>query len=847
MASTLSMNASQDSASIFPPTPNSVPLAVRPAGKFFNLADDSTWWMNGITYGPFPPNPAGEPFPESARLESDLRMIATLGFNTLRLYSPPTPTLRSAAQKNGLRLLVTLTWTDHVDFLSDGSQVAAILDTITKQARDLAGDPTIAAILVGNEIDKGLVRWMGPRRVQHFLERLIATVRRAAPGIPCGYATYPSTGYLMPRTADFFAVNIYLEDPAALSAYLHGLQNLAGNKPLLITEFGLDIKTHGVEKQAEVMRWQRQVALDAGTAGSIWFAFTDEWYRGGRLVTDWQFGIVAAGRQPRPVCALLANLPRRLDPPIDSLSISVIVCTRNGSKTLPACLESIKRLRYLKFEVLIIDDGSTDAVPDIIKAYPTVRAFRQEPSGLSAARNLGMKEARGTLLAYTDDDCMVHPDWLIHLARAFTSDEKVVAAGGPNIPPPPRNGTEAVVAAAPGSPAHVLLNDTEAEHLPGCNLAIRKTALEAIGGFRPVFTTAGDDVDICWRLREAGGTLKYVPGAMVWHHRRFTVSAYLRQQRGYGRAEALLMKEHPARFGPFGGARWRGCIYGDSLPVNDPAEGAVYFGPFGNAPFQGIYRQATGYLVEWASGLLWPALAIVACCFRQFEIATAIALLALVAAAVRLYRLPPPPFTLSWLQESLLLALCFVQPLVREAARVWGMIRLGARPGGAPTQVEHPLPPPPPQKWALPISELEFWSDSSADRHLWLPALQTELQTLKLAARRDDGWRRFDFEAYPKAEISPAVLSVTEYHGGARCLTRVRLLLRFTPGLLLAILMLLALETALYFNPRPRLHLLGLGSLITTASLLLIVPPLLLRPLRRAALAAATRAGLKRV
>ncbi len=66
-------------------------------------------------------------------------------------------------------------------------------------------------------------------------------------------------------------------------------------------------------------------------------------------------------------------------------------------------------------------------------------------------------------------------------------------------------------------------------------------------------------------------------------------------------------------------------------------------------------------------------------------------------------------------------------------------------------------------------------------------------------------------------------------------------------SLLIAILMLLALETALYFNPRPRLHLLGLGSLITTASLLVIIPPLLLRPLRRAALSAATRAGLKRV
>ena len=77
---------------------------------------------------------------------------------------------------------------------------------------------------------------------------------------------------------------------------------------------------------------------------------------------------------------------------------------------------------------------------------------------------------------------------------------------------PPRWNT-----AAPGAPAHVMLNDAEAEHLPGCNLAIRKAALNAIGGFREHYRTAGDDVDICWRLRDAGGHLRFMPGAMVWH------------------------------------------------------------------------------------------------------------------------------------------------------------------------------------------------------------------------------------------------------------------------------------------------------------------------------------------
>ncbi len=817
---------------------------VRAAGKFFSGPDGGDWWLNGVSYGPFPPNAAGEPWPEPARLETDFQMIRALGFNCVRLYEPPTPGLLAAAARHQLRLLPTLCWTQHVDFLADRTLRRRILEAVAEQARALAGKPEVAAILVGNEIEKGLVRWMGPRRTQRFLERIITLTRRCCPGVLCGYATYPSTEYLMPRTADFFAVNLYLDKPRALSAYLRRLQNLAGDKPLLVAEFGVDVKEHGVERQAETLRWQRRALLAAGAAGGVWFAFTDEWQRGGQLVTGWQFGLVDAARRPRPACALVAALPRRVEPLPESPPVSVIVCTRNGSATLHACLESLGRLRYPNYEVLVIDDGSTDTVPDIVKSFPAVRGIRQEPAGLSVARNRGMKEAGGVILAYTDDDCVVHPDWLAYLVRAFASDERAVAAGGPNIPPPPRNGVETVVAAAPGAPAHVLLNDSEAEHLPGCNLAIRKDSLEKINGFDPVFTTAGDDVDVCWRLREAGGVLLFAPGAMVWHHRRGTVRAYLRQQRGYGRAEALLMKAHPTRFGPLGGARWRGCIYGEAPPTHDPAEGAIFFGPFGGGLFQGIYRQASSYLTEWISGLLWPALALLALACRLPWVALACVLLGLAAALARRWRLPRPPFPLSLWQELLLLWLCLRQPLTREAARIRGMIRLGARPVRHPEPPEVPAPPPAPQKWSLPCGGMTFWSETGADRHAWLPAFQSELQERKLPLRQDDGWRRFDFEAHPREELSPAVLSVTEYHGGPKCLTRVRFLLRFTPGLLVAVLLMLALETALLLSDRPLWQTLGAASLALTVAMLLLAPLLLLRPLRRAALAAAARAGL---
>ena len=104
----------------------------------------------------------------------------------------------------------------------------------------------------------------------------------------------------------------------------------------------------------------------------------------------------------------------------------------------------------------------------------------------------------------------------------------------------------------------MMLTDRDAEHIPGCNMAFYKWALEEIGGFDPVFTKAGDDVDVCWRLQERGQKIGFSGAGFVWHYRRATVRAYLRQQRGYGEAEALLARKHPEYFNPLGGSIWRG-------------------------------------------------------------------------------------------------------------------------------------------------------------------------------------------------------------------------------------------------------------------------------------------------
>ena len=589
------------------------------------------------------------------------------------------------------------------------------------------------------------------------------------------------------------------------------------------------------------MRWQHDALLRGGGAGGVWFAYTDEWHRGGRDVTGWQFGIVDRERKERPACALQRELKPQLLPPAAPPRISIVVCTRNGDHTLPACLKSLTGQNYPDYEVIVIDDGSRDATAETTRRFEQVRYQFQEHAGLSIARNLGAQIATGSVIAYTDDDCMAHPDWLVHLGHAF-EDESIAAAGGPNIPPPPRNHIERVVAAAPGAPAHVLLDDIEAEHLPGCNLAIRKEALDKIGGFRAEFTTAGDDVDVCWRLREAGGRLVFVPGAMVWHHRRFTIQAYLKQQRGYGHAEALLMKAHPERFGMLGGARWRGGIYGDVQPTDSPVEGSIFHGPFGLGAFQVIYAPPGYRWWETFTGLLWIALLLLALACHQPWIAAGLLLFAL-AAAWRTGSRNAAAADVHGLRDRLLLTwLSLLQPVVREWARLRGMVTLGARPSRHPLLPEI-VPPEMPHKKTIPLGTLRFWSEDGITRDDWLHEMRSALRSSHTVHRDDDGWRWFDIEAWPWAEVSRAWISVTEYHGEGRCLTRVRCMLRMRRGMGWNFLLWFIIA-GLMMTTR---HLLVIGALAAVA--VAVFTPLGLwiarREMLRLARAAANAAGLK--
>jgi GT2 family glycosyltransferase len=551
---------------------------LRVDGKFFR-SGGSRIAVRAVTYGPFPGG-----WPED--FGPDFQHIAAAGFNALRLYEMPDRRLLDAALAAGLRVFAGLKWPHAVDFLKDECILAAARVTLAEGLRAFEGHPALTGMFVANEVPSDLVRWMGPVEVRKALEGLIDLGKELRPDLLWCYGNYPSTEYLEPENADFTAFNVYLEDEAAFRKYLRRLHHIAGDRPVVISEFGLDSRRNGPDRQAETLAWGIRAMDDEGAAGITLYAWSDRWWNAGLEVTDWDFGLIDREGNAKPALAAVATAFATPAPPPSTATISVIVCTRNGRPRILACLRALRKQSLAAHEVIVVDDGSTDGTADLVeREFPSVTLIRLEPCGLSAARNAGAEASTGEFVAFTDDDCEPDRDWIAGLATAFAKGWDGV--GGPNLPPPPKDEVEAVVAAAPGAPSHVMLDDEEAEHLPGCNIAVRRKAYFDIGGFDPQFRTAGDDVDFCWRLRDKGYRLGFAPTAFVWHHRRPSLRGYLRQQIGYGKAEALLIAKHPQRFTARGDAKWDGFVYSGG-PVRAVEGSIIYHGSMGLAGYQGV-------------------------------------------------------------------------------------------------------------------------------------------------------------------------------------------------------------------------------------------------------------------
>ena len=278
---------------------------------------------------------------------------------------------------------------------------------------------------------------------------------------------------------------------------------------------------------------------------------------------DWAFGLVDRRRRPKPASEAVAQAFRNVPfPEAEQRAwprVSVVVCAYNAAPTLDECLTSLGGLTYPDYEIIVVNDGSRDATGSLARRHPNVRVIETPNNGLSTARNVGLAAATGALVAYTDADVSVDCDWLTYLIQPFLTSD-VVAAGGPNVVPADDPWVAQCVARAPGGPTHVMLDDRIAEHVPGCNMAFRRDALAAIGGFNPIYLRAGDDVDVCWRLQARGWTLVSAPSALVSASSPLVRQGVLAPATRGREGESSLEPHHPDKFAG-SHIRWRGHIY----------------------------------------------------------------------------------------------------------------------------------------------------------------------------------------------------------------------------------------------------------------------------------------------
>lgn len=790
---------------------------VRVDGKFFRLGEQK-FYAKGVTYGPFAPGEDKSFFPPRAQVERDFAQIRELNANTVRIYTVPPRWLLDLAQAQGLKLLVDVPWWKNGCFLDSAETRAIARKAVSDAVAACAHHPAVFAFSVVNEIPPDLVRWSGAEKVAEFIDELVAVAKGVDPECLCTFANFPPTEFLQPRTLDFFTFNVYLHHPKPFDNYLARLQMIADTKPLLLGEFGVDSEREGEPAKCEMLRWQVETAFNCGVAGAVVFAFTDDWWKDGHPVLDWHFGVVTRERQPKDSFAVVRDafktaphfaLPRHP-------KVSVVVASYNGGKTLPACLTSLERLNYPNYEVILVDDGSKDDTQQIVARYrmeledrtqpggaqvsnlrdeagqeragwtPALRArfrcIRQVNLGLSVARNTGINASEGEIVAFTDSDCRADEDWLHYLVGDLLRSD-FTGIGGHNFLPPEDGWIPTAVMASPGGPAHVMLTDRLAEHIPGCNMAFYKWALDEISGFDPIYRKAGDDVDVCWRLQQRGYKIGFSSAGFVWHYRRATVNAYLKQQRGYGEAEALLVRKHPEYFNDIGSSIWRGRIYTTAKIGVVTRAPIIYHGVFGSAFFQSIYASSPSMFLMLMTSLEWHVLVTVPLMtlgvagagvkfplLLPLGIASALASLTLCIVAGKQAEIPKAKRTF-W-SRPLVAWLFLVQPIVRGWARYSERLMLQQTPLSAHETLDTlDLKRRRDERFEL----AGYWADYPLDRMEFLGAILRELDKQGWQNKTDNGWSEFDVEIYGSRWCHLRLITASEHHKGGKQMLRCRM------------------------------------------------------------------------
>jgi cellulose synthase/poly-beta-1,6-N-acetylglucosamine synthase-like glycosyltransferase len=236
--------------------------------------------------------------------------------------------------------------------------------------------------------------------------------------------------------------------------------------------------------------------------------------------------------------------------------VSIVIPTKNEGDVLANCLNPIDQLDYPKdkIEVIIVDGHSQDNTVETAKKYGC-KVVYEDVGTRGGACNIGVKNAKGEYIAFTDADCVIQKDWLKNLIKQFNA-EKIASVGGPNITPEDDTEFAKCVGAVlsflskPGSRYGLDAKEViETFHNSGCNAAYRKDVIEEAGGFNEKLVTCEDE-ELDYRIRGKGYKILYTPDATVYHYRRPTWKRFYKQAYKYaiGRMQAIKLHHKMGRW-----------------------------------------------------------------------------------------------------------------------------------------------------------------------------------------------------------------------------------------------------------------------------------------------------------
>ncbi|MEW6137590.1 MAG: glycosyltransferase [Thermodesulfobacteriota bacterium] len=228
--------------------------------------------------------------------------------------------------------------------------------------------------------------------------------------------------------------------------------------------------------------------------------------------------------------------------------ISIVIPVHNSSGTIAKCLDSLIRLTHPSFEVIIVDDGSTDTTLEICHSYPTVKVIPVPKGGPSRARNIGIAQSRGQFVAFTDGDCVVDRHWLDELRKGFLAPN-VAGVGGDQVSPQDDTDTGKLIQAflkTIGFVADYVKSGASLRptaHNPSCNSMYRKEVLTECGAFNEELWP-GEDVELDFKISRLGYTLMYNPAARVAHYRPSSYAKLARMFKRYGAGQGYLARKY---------------------------------------------------------------------------------------------------------------------------------------------------------------------------------------------------------------------------------------------------------------------------------------------------------------